>query len=95
MYPHQAERLQGALERQRLDALIAASPANVAYVTGFSSLARRVYPMLETYAVVTRDATALVVPTIEASVRNSSVAPRAAASGAINFSAGGSAPRPH
>ena len=65
MYPHQAERLQGALERQRLDALIAASPANVAYVTGFSSLARRVYPMLETYAVVTRDATALVVPTID------------------------------
>jgi len=65
MYPHQAERLQGALERQRLDALIAASPANVAYVTGFSSLARRVYPTLETYAVVTRDATALVVPTID------------------------------
>ena len=65
MYPHQAERLAGALERHKLDALIAASPANIAYVTGFSSLARRVYPTLETYAVVTRDATALVVPTID------------------------------
>ena len=65
MYPHQAERLGAALERHRLDALIAASPANVTYVTGFSSLARRVYPTQETYAVVTRDATALVVPTID------------------------------
>ncbi len=65
MYPHQTERLAAALERHKLDALIAASPANVAYVTGFSSLARRVYPTQETYAVVTRDATALVVPTID------------------------------
>ena len=65
MYPHQAERLGAELERQRLDALVASSPANVAYVSGFSSLARRVYPTQETYAVVTRDATALVVPTID------------------------------
>ena len=65
MYPHQAERLAQALERYKLDALVAASPANIAYVTGFTSLARRVYPMQETYAVVTRDATALVVPTID------------------------------
>ena len=65
MYPHQAERLAAALERYKLDALVAASPANIAYLTGFSSLARRVYPTLETYAVVTRDATALVVPTID------------------------------
>ena len=65
MYPHQAERLGAELERHRLDALIAASPANVAYISGFSSLARRVYPALETYAVVTREATALVVPTID------------------------------
>jgi Xaa-Pro aminopeptidase len=65
MYPHQAERLGAELERHRLDALVAASPANVAYVSGFSSLARRVYPALETYAVVTRAATALVVPTID------------------------------
>ena len=56
MYPHQAERLTAALERHKLDALVAASPANIAYITGFSSLARRVYPTQETYAVVTRDA---------------------------------------
>ena len=65
MYPHQAERLGAALERYRLDALVAASPANVAYVAGFASLARRVYPWQESYAVVTRDGTALVVPTID------------------------------
>jgi len=65
MYPHQAERLGAELERHRLDALVASSPANVAYVSGFSSLARRVYPTQETYAVVTREATALVVPTID------------------------------
>ena len=65
MYPHQAERLAEALERYKLDALVAASPANVAYVSGFSSLARRLYPTQETYAVVTREATALVVPTID------------------------------
>jgi len=65
MYPHQAERLGAALERHGLDALVASSPANVAYVSGFSSLARRVYPTQETYAVVTREATALVVPTID------------------------------
>ena len=40
MYPHQAERLSAALEGGALDALVASSPANVAYVTGFWSLAR-------------------------------------------------------
>ena len=42
--PAQAERLGAALARRRLDALIAASPANVAYVTGFSSLVRAGLP---------------------------------------------------
>jgi Xaa-Pro aminopeptidase len=65
MYPHQAERLHAALERHRLDALVATSPANVTYITGFASLARRVYPTQEAYAVVTREGTALVVPTID------------------------------
>ena len=65
MYPHQAERLTAELERHRLDALVAASPANVAYVTGFTSLARRVYPDQESYAVVARGGTALVVPTMD------------------------------
>jgi Xaa-Pro aminopeptidase len=65
MYPHQAERLHAALDRHRLDALVATSPANVTYVTGFASLARHVYPTQEAYAVVTREGTALVVPTLD------------------------------
>jgi Xaa-Pro aminopeptidase len=66
MYPHQAERLAGALEHAGADAIIAASPANVTYVTGFRSLFRAVYPASESYAIVTRGGTALVVPTIDA-----------------------------
>jgi len=65
VYPHQTERLTEALERAGLDALVAASPANVAYVTGFWSLFRAVYPAAEIYAVVTHAGTALVVPTID------------------------------
>jgi Xaa-Pro aminopeptidase len=66
VYPHQAERLAAELEREGLDALVAASPASVAYVTGFWSLARSVDPTVEIYAVVTRRATALVVPAMDA-----------------------------
>jgi Xaa-Pro aminopeptidase len=66
MYPHQAERLSAALAREGLDALVAFSPANVAYVTGFWSLTRQIQPATETYAVVTRERTALVVPTMDA-----------------------------
>ena len=66
MYPHQAERLTAALERDGLDALVAASAENVAYITGFWSLSRAVYPATETYAIVTRAGTALVVPAIDA-----------------------------
>ncbi|HEU4369301.1 MAG TPA: M24 family metallopeptidase, partial [Methylomirabilota bacterium] len=66
MYPHQAERLTAALESEGLDALVASTAANVAYVTGFWSLARAVQPATEIYAVVTRGGTALVVPTIDA-----------------------------
>ena len=66
MYPHQAERLTAARERGGFAALVAASPANVAYVTGFSSLIRAVDPATEIYAVVAAGGTALVVPTIEA-----------------------------
>jgi Xaa-Pro aminopeptidase len=65
VYPHQAERLTEVLERGGLDAMVAASPANVVYVTGFRSLSRAVYPTTQFYAVVTRTGTALVVPTID------------------------------
>jgi Xaa-Pro dipeptidase len=66
VYPHQAERLTAAREQGGFAALVAASPANVAYVTGFSSLIRAVDPATEIYAVVAPGGTALVVPTIEA-----------------------------
>jgi Xaa-Pro aminopeptidase len=66
VYPHQAERLTAALERGGFDALVAASPANVAYVTGFWSLARAVDPAIEIYAVVAPGGTVLVVPAMEA-----------------------------
>jgi Xaa-Pro aminopeptidase len=66
MYPHQAERLTAEMERGGFDALVAASPANVAYVTGFWSLARAVDPSTEIYAVIAPGGTALVVPTSEA-----------------------------
>jgi Xaa-Pro aminopeptidase len=66
VYPHQAERLTAELERGGFEALVAASPANVAYVTGFWSLARAVDPATEIYAVVAPGGTALVVPTSEA-----------------------------
>jgi len=61
IYPHQAERLTEALERGRFEALVAASSANVAYVTGFRSLTRALYPSAE-FAMFTRHGTALVLP---------------------------------
>src|SRR5262245_20141306 len=66
MYPHQLDRLNAALDRAQVDAVVATSPANVAYVTGFRSLSRAVYPGLEIAAVFTRGGTALIVPTIDA-----------------------------
>ena len=66
MYPHQADRLTAALEVGALDALVASSAANVAYVTGFWSLARAVQPATEIHAVVAPGGTALVIPTMEA-----------------------------
>ena len=66
MYPHQAERLTAELARGGFDALVASSPANVAYVTGFWSLVRNVDPGTEVYAVVAPGGTALVVPAMEA-----------------------------
>jgi Xaa-Pro aminopeptidase len=55
-----------ALAQGGFEALVAASPANVAYVTGFWSLARAIEPATEVYAVVAPGGTALVVPAIEA-----------------------------
>jgi len=65
VYPHQAERLSEALERAGLDALVATSPENIAYITGFRSLTGAVFPTLQ-FAIFTRQGAALVVPAIEA-----------------------------
>jgi len=63
MYPHQAERLDGALARLGVQALIATSAANVAYVTGFRRLSRD--RTLDVFAVYARRGTALVIPAVE------------------------------
>ena len=65
MYPHQTERLDAALEASGADALVATSAPDVAYVTGFWSFSRGVYPA-DIAAVYSRSGTALVIPTIDA-----------------------------
>jgi Xaa-Pro aminopeptidase len=66
MYPHQAERLDGALARLGVSAIVATSAANVAYITGFRSPSRQVHPATEIFAVFARTGTALVIPAIDA-----------------------------
>jgi Xaa-Pro dipeptidase len=66
MYPHQAERLTGTLARGGLDALVATTPANIAYISGFRSLARPLYPQRPYFAVFSGRGTALIVPGIDA-----------------------------
>jgi Xaa-Pro dipeptidase len=66
MYPHQAERLDGALARLGVQAIVATSAANVAYVTGFRSFSREIHPATEVFAVYARIGTALVIPAIDA-----------------------------
>ncbi len=65
IYPHQAERLTEALERGSLDALLATSPENVAYLTGFRSFTGAMFPA-PAFGVFTRQGTALVVPAVDA-----------------------------
>ncbi len=64
MYPHQAERLTDAVARGGVDALVATSPENIAYITGFRSLTEAVFHTTE-FGVFTRQGTALVVPAID------------------------------
>jgi Xaa-Pro aminopeptidase len=58
VYPHQAERLTAALDRAGVSALVATSPENVAYLTGFRDA---IFPAVR-FGVFTRDGVALVVP---------------------------------
>jgi Xaa-Pro dipeptidase len=64
MYPHQAERLTDALERSGADALVATTPANVAYITGFRSLSETLHHPSR-FAIFSRQGTALVMPAAE------------------------------
>jgi Xaa-Pro aminopeptidase len=64
MYPHQAERLTGALHGAGVDALVATSPANIHYVTGFRGLRDTLYRTPQ-FAVFCRQGTALAVPAID------------------------------
>jgi Xaa-Pro dipeptidase len=66
MYPHQAERLDAALARLGVHAIVAASAANVAYITGYRSLSREVDPATEVFAVYAPAGTALVIPAVDA-----------------------------
>lgn len=66
MYPHQADRLTAALESAGAAALVATTPENVRYVTGFASLVQRLCKRTEIYGVFTPRGTALVVPGIDA-----------------------------
>ena len=65
MYPHQRERLTAALAAHHADALVGTTPANVAYVTGFRSESRLVYPETCALAVMAPAGTALVLPAID------------------------------
>jgi Xaa-Pro aminopeptidase len=65
MYPHQADRLTAVLEREGLEALVATSPENIAYITGFRSLSQAIYRQTPLFAIFTRRDTALVLPVID------------------------------
>ncbi|HEX5817114.1 MAG TPA: M24 family metallopeptidase [Methylomirabilota bacterium] len=66
MYPHQAERLEAARARLGVDALVATSAANVAYVSGFRRLPRACDRATGVLAVYTAGGTALVIPALDA-----------------------------
>jgi Xaa-Pro aminopeptidase len=59
---HARARLLDVLEREQLDALVASTPENVQYATGFMSVEHPLFHGVEYYAVVTRAGSALVVP---------------------------------
>ena len=66
MDPHVKERLIRVLDAEGLDALVATTPENLQYVTGFRSIAHALFRGLELYGVFTRRGTGLVIPFIDA-----------------------------
>jgi len=67
MYPHQAERLTQLLDENAFDAVIATSPENIFYITGFRSLNEAVFHTPQ-FAVFSRQGTALVVPAVDVAI---------------------------
>lgn len=59
---HQRQRLLALLDAEGLDALVATTPENVFYATGFQSVEHPLFHGAEYYAVVTRQGSGLVVP---------------------------------
>jgi Xaa-Pro aminopeptidase len=65
MDAHRRQRLTAVLDAEELDALVATTPENVHYVSGFRSVSHALFRGLELYAVFTRRGTALVIPFID------------------------------
>jgi Xaa-Pro aminopeptidase len=65
MDSHVQSRLTRVLEAEGLDALVATTPENLQYVTGFRSVAHALFRGLELYGVFTRRGVGLVIPFID------------------------------
>jgi Xaa-Pro dipeptidase len=63
---HITSRLTTVLDDQGLGALVASTPENLQYVTGFRSVAHALFRGLELYGVFTRQGVGLVIPFIDA-----------------------------
>src|SRR5262249_42661260 len=65
MDQHVKSRLTQVLDAEGLDALVATTPENLQYVTGFRSVAHALFRGLELYGVFTRKGVGLVIPFID------------------------------
>ena len=65
MDAHRRARLNAVMDAEGLDALVATTPENVFYATGFRSISHAIFRGAELYGVVTRRRTGLVVPFID------------------------------
>src|SRR5882724_12087147 len=66
MDQHVKARLTKVLDAEGLDAIVATTPENLQYVTGFRSVAHALFRGLELYGVFTRQGVGLVIPFIDA-----------------------------
>jgi hypothetical protein len=66
MDAHMKSRLTKILDDEGLDALVASTPENLQYVSGFRSITHALFRGLELYGVFTRRGVGLVIPFIDA-----------------------------